>query len=297
MKKFIDDEKNRILNNFIAYTILDNYGKIIDISNAYCNLTKFHKNEILDNRFIYFDNPQIQVKLQKDETFTGELEIFQKFGDKIYTYTIISPMFDDRRNKIGYMCIYKDIDDQKKLEELAVKDALTNLYNRRYFNKKLEAEIQYAKKMRKKLAFLMLDVDFFKKYNDSYGHQKGDDVLVNIAESMQETFMKKSDFIFRLGGEEFGILYRVRDKEEAIQQAEKLRIHIENKKIEHAQHFLKIVTVSIGLLVVDFDKEIVDSNGFYSMADTALYQAKENGRNQVVLYANATEDDDDLEFF
>jgi len=290
-----DLEYCKIFEKFIPFERIDKYGKILEVSSAYCNITSYTKNEIVGNKFLYFDNPQIQVKLQKDEVYQGELKIFEKYGNKRYTFVIISPIFE-KNTKNGYLILFKDIDDQKKLEELAIKDALTNLYNRRFFNEKIEIEIQYAKKMKKKLAFLMIDVDYFKKYNDSYGHQRGDEVLIEIANSMRETFMKKSDYIFRLGGEEFGVLYRVKDVEEAMFQAEKLRLHIENKNIEHSLHPLKHITVSEGLLVVDFEKEVVDSNGFYSMADTALYEAKKE-RNNVVLYGNANDDEDDLEFF
>jgi len=292
----ITQKKLKIFDNHIPYQITNKFGKIIDVSNAYCSLTEFNKNQLIDTKFIYFDNPQIQVKLQKDETYQGELKIFKSYGESITTLAIISPIIENDE-KVGYMLIFKDIDDQKKLEELAIKDALTNLYNRRFFNEKLSTEIEYAKKMKKKLAFLMLDVDFFKKYNDSYGHQKGDEVLIEVANSMKAVFMKKTDWAFRLGGEEFGILYLVKDTDEAVLQAEKLRLNISKKNIEHSQHPLKHLTASIGVLVVDFTKEIVDSNGFYSMADTALYEAKETGRNKVVLYANANDDEDDLEFF
>jgi len=292
----VEREKLKICNNCISYQIINKFGKIIDVSNAYCSLTEFNKNELIETKFIYFDNPQIQVKLQKDEVYQGELKIFKSYGESIHTFVIISPIVE-KNEKIGYMLIFKDIDDQKKLEELALKDALTNLYNRRYFNEKLSTEIEYAKKMKNKLAFLMADVDFFKKYNDSYGHQKGDEALIEVANSMKAVFMKKTDWAFRLGGEEFGILYHVKDKDEAVLQAEKLRLNISEKNIEHSQHPLKHLTISIGVLVVDFAIEMVDSNGFYSMADTALYEAKETGRNKVVLYANANDDEDDLEFF
>jgi len=182
-----------------------------------------------------------------------------------------------------------------KLELLSLKDALTNLYNRRHFDDVFNREIQRADRDKKILSFTILDVDNLKKYNDSNGHKAGDDVLKAIGAILDESTRRGSDFIFRLGGEEFGIIFTDLSEKDAIFFTDSIRIKIQNMGISHSLNDnLKIVTASFGLVVVDFSKNSVDKTGFYSMADHALYQAKQDGRNRVMLHSK---EEDELEFF
>mgnify|MGYP002634544499 CR=1 FL=1 len=182
-----------------------------------------------------------------------------------------------------------------KLERHSLKDTLTNLYNRRYFDDVFNREIQRADRDKRILSFAILDVDNLKKYNDCNGHTAGDNVLKAIGKILDESTRRGSDFIFRLGGEEFGIIFTDLTEKEAISFTDTIRIKIQNMNISHSLNDnLKIVTASFGLVVVDFSKNSVDKTGFYSMADHALYQAKEDGRNRVILHAKK---EDELEFF
>ena len=214
-------------------------------------------------------------------------------GTLYYVKVIEVPIYDENDKELGYASVQFDITEYKELEKLAITDGLTGLYNRRYFNEILTREINRAIRAKTTLSFMMLDIDYFKKYNDSYGHDAGDKALIAVSNVLKISMHRGSDFAFRLGGEEFGILFVQTSEEDSIDIAEKVRQAIADLGIEHSNSLAeKYVTVSIGLLVVDFNEESVDEQGFYTMADDALYQAKEAGRNQVVLYEN-----DEMEFF
>jgi diguanylate cyclase (GGDEF)-like protein len=138
-------------------------------------------------------------------------------------------------------------------------------------------EINRAKREQKQLAFIMLDIDFFKRYNDTYGHANGDEVLIRVAHTVQHYFSRASDFCFRLGGEEFGIICSVNTYQDTYNQVEQLRNAIEELKIEHKENDASpFVTVSIGITFSD-GSETMDV--LYSAVDAELYNAKESGRN------------------
>jgi diguanylate cyclase (GGDEF)-like protein len=161
--------------------------------------------------------------------------------------------------------------DKKKIEILSITDHLTNLYNRRYFSDIIEKEFASAIRQKECLSFLMIDADKFKDYNDTYGHLHGDDLLISLAKIFKETVKRPEDLVFRMGGEEFGILLPNTDFKGAFSVAEKIR--------EEVQNSTKI-TVSVGLACV-FPKVGENSEELLKLADSNLYKAKETGRNKV----------------
>jgi len=170
-----------------------------------------------------------------------------------------------------------------RLEQASYTDSLTGLNNRRYFNMVYERELKRAKRQNIPFVFMMIDIDYFKQYNDTYGHIKGDDALHAVADTMKQTFQRPGDFTFRLGGEEFGIILTDTDCHQAKLMAEKLRHNVEQRSIEHqGSKVSKVLTLSIGAVcmvpaVNHTDDDLINS------ADTNLYAAKERGRNQVVM--------------
>jgi len=228
-----------------------------------------------------------------DKPVKDEIKHICENGNEVYFQEKEVPYFDYDGNKICDVIIRYDVSEKKVFEKLATTDALTSLYNRRHFNDVLTREIHRASRDESKLCFLMIDVDFFKKYNDAYGHQAGDEVLVSVAKAIKKDLKRGSDFAFRLGGEEFGVLYSATDEIKAIEYAELIRKNVHELKIKHSNSKIdEYLTISLGLLFVDFSIENIDEHGFYTMADDALYQAKESGRNRVVVYEN-----EDVEFF
>lgn len=169
-----------------------------------------------------------------------------------------------------------------EIEEISKTDALTELYNRRYFNEVFTAKISISKRSELFLAFAMLDIDYFKHYNDEYGHSAGDNVLKTIATTIKNTLRRPNDYAFRVGGEEFAMLFCVENRESAFNLVEKCRLDIEALAIKYTHHkTLQPITISIGLSIID--KEVNETmDQLYISTDKLLYEAKENGRNKVV---------------
>ena len=171
---------------------------------------------------------------------------------------------------------------EKELQNLSITDELTQLCNRRFFNSKIEEEINRAKRENKHLCLMVLDIDFFKQYNDTYGHQKGDFVLQEISKVLKNRTNRASDFAFRIGGEEFAILVNL-EKNKISEFAEAIKNDIENLKIEHSGNKVsKYVTTSIGVNFKQAD-ELKNIDELFKVADDNLYEAKRSGRNCVVI--------------
>lgn len=170
-----------------------------------------------------------------------------------------------------------------KLEQASYTDSLTGLFNRRYFNIIYEREFKRSQRSGKPFVFMMLDIDFFKQYNDTYGHLQGDIALQNVAKVLKNSLQRPGDFPFRLGGEEFGIILTDTDCDNAKWMGEKIRMHVEGLKIEHkGSKILPMLSVSIGGICM-IPTAHIGEDALIHAADTNLYAAKERGRNQVVF--------------
>ncbi len=175
-----------------------------------------------------------------------------------------------------------EVTRQKKLlETLSQTDDLTGLYNRRHLNTVLKREFNRCKRHKSELSCLLLDLDFFKKVNDTYGHEFGDTVIQEFATIIRDS-IRNSDFPFRFGGEEFLILLPQTETEGAVQAAEKIRQRMESGKITDGAISVT-VEVSIGVSSFCQHRPTI-RNDLISFADKALYKAKNNGRNQVRVY-------------
>ena len=167
-----------------------------------------------------------------------------------------------------------------KLRDLANTDPLTGLSNRRVLMDELVKEFERAKRLNKSFCFLMLDIDFFKKINDTFGHQSGDEVLKKLAQTIREQ-IRPYDLGARFGGEEFAIILPETDAKTSLSVAERLRSVIAGLSFEGALEGYQ-VTTSIGAsLFINENYESKDD--FIHAADQALYKAKESGRNRVIL--------------
>ena len=169
---------------------------------------------------------------------------------------------------------------EKRLEDLARKDGLTGLYNRRSFDEMLAEEVQRSHRHHRSLSLIMGDVDNFKSFNDSYGHQIGDDVLRLVSESLASN-VREVDKVFRFGGEEFIILMPDASIEDAADIAERVRKAVEVSPIKLDENNKGHVTISLGVAVISSDTDSGDA--ILKRADEALYRAKESGRNRVIL--------------
>lgn len=166
------------------------------------------------------------------------------------------------------------------MNERAVKDDLTGLYNRRYINERLPLDIKYSKISESPLSIIMVDIDFFKKINDNYGHVNGDKVLMDFSNLVLKSIRSNIDWIGRYGGEEFIIVLKDTDLKNTYFVAEKIRKKLENTTFKYDDININI-TASFGIYSIsDYDIEFSD---LLSKVDKNLYQAKANGRNRTII--------------
>ncbi len=171
----------------------------------------------------------------------------------------------------------------QEVEQLSYTDAMTDLHNYRYFRMRLNEEIMRDKRTGSGLSLLILDVDYFKNFNDTLGHQAGDRVLKQLSDILKET-VRENDIVARYGGEEFAVILPSVDKKGAMILAERLRVNIEQAKFDGEEvQPGKRVTVSIGEASL-LDSEM-EADTLIKHADLALYAAKESGRNKVVAFS------------
>ncbi|MNT37363.1 Phytochrome-like protein cph2 [compost metagenome] len=165
-----------------------------------------------------------------------------------------------------------------KLEKLSLTDGLTGIANRRRFDQTLQLEWQRAARNHQGLALLIIDIDFFKSLNDTFGHPYGDACLVRIAAALHSALPRASDLAARFGGEEFAAILPATDGDGALAVAHKMQEAIAAAAIVHAPSRGGLVTASIGLALSDAGQT---PEQLLAAADQALYRAKQNGRNRV----------------
>ena len=167
-----------------------------------------------------------------------------------------------------------------ELQELSILDSLTKIYNRRHFMFRYKVEFQRAAKLKLNLAFLMIDIDHFKKINDTYGHLVGDAVLREVAKIIREN-LREIDFLARFGGEEFSVILPETDKASAIMAAERISSKVSRERI---MVFDETLSVNISVGAATFPQNTLHSDVLIEVADKALYKAKLSGRNRVCWF-------------
>lgn len=171
----------------------------------------------------------------------------------------------------------------REMEQLAITDELTNLYNYRYFQLTLDKELK--KNKYSFLSMIMIDIDHFKHYNDAYGHAMGNKVLAELAKILKES-VRVNDTVVRYGGEEFALILPACNIEEASRISEIVRKEVEIKKIHTIDGEETMITISVG--IATFPTDAKNKSELISRADMALYKAKQTGRNKVCLYEEKT---------
>jgi diguanylate cyclase (GGDEF)-like protein len=174
----------------------------------------------------------------------------------------------------------------RKMVEASTRDPLTNLHNRRYFHARLEGEVSYARRHRRLLACIVLDLDFFKVVNDTYGHKAGDDVLKAVAGALAKC-VRSEDLVARFGGEEFSVLLRVNHINDARYLAERIRSAVKRLRVPAGDDAIAL-TVSAGVAelseVGHWDVHLAEEgHDLVALADRRLYRAKSLGRDRVCV--------------
>ena len=204
-------------------------------------------------------------------------------GKRLYLHIDSGPIYDHDGHLLAVVETLRDMTAQKEaqlaLERLAACDGLTGLANRRIFDETLEAEWRRAQRAQYPVSLLMIDVDHFKRYNDAFGHQHGDECLRKVASALTDVTVRTCDLVARYGGEEFVVILPATDKKGALVVAERIRAAVEEIQMPHAGEGDEVVTVSIGVAT---SNSVIDSPiTLVASADDALYCAKDAGRNRV----------------
>jgi diguanylate cyclase (GGDEF)-like protein len=222
-------------------------------------------------------NNYICIPFSSGGDFTGILKIMMDKEQKEIKKNI--PYIKAYLNEISSIVEAKYT--LEKLHNQTIKDPLTGLFNRRFLENILKTIIANAKRNNTKIGFLMIDMDYFKKVNDTYGHKSGDITLQRLVQIIKDS-IRESDLAIRYGGEEFLIiLQNLKNDEDVIKVGEKIRQNVEKTEIDIENAMIK-KTVSIGISI--FPKDCSHGWECIKYADLALYKAKESGRNRVVIY-------------
>jgi diguanylate cyclase (GGDEF)-like protein/PAS domain S-box-containing protein len=293
--KYLDTNKKYIelIDKYVITSKTNTKGIITDVSDAFTKISGYSKKEIIGKSHSIVSHPETPKELYKNlwetilagKIFKGEIKNLNKSGKEYWVDITVTPQTDKYNNILGFSAILHDITDKKKIEEYSITDALTGLYNRRFFDLNFAKEHKISKRENKNLVLLIIDIDYFKQYNDRYGHQRGDEVLKAISLEMKSFFKRANDYVYRLGGEEFAISFYSNNNKIAFERAEALRKNIEELRIEHsASSVSKFVSISIGLSFIPKECNM-EIDEIYKITDQALYRAKDGGRNRVEIAA------------
>lgn len=221
---------------------------------------------------------KFSIALEQEEVMTAQLKEINLNLDKLVIKR--TEALEESRKKI----VYQKIELEKAnifLQLLSLRDPLTNLWNRRHYDDTINVEWKRCLRNKVPISLMMVDIDHFKSYNDSYGHMAGDECLIKVAEVIKSCFNGASDLVARYGGEEFIIIMPELGKEKAIKMAMKLQKNVEDLHIPHSQSSIcPWVTASIGVTSIVPDDEY-SVEGLFLAVDKALYSAKSLGRNRV----------------
>lgn len=292
----------QLVDEHVISSTTDLKGRISAVSQAFCKISGYSEQELIGKNHNIVRHPDMPKSLyehlwqtiKQGQAWSGEIKNLKKNGDHYWVKVHINPNLDPLGNMVGFTAVRQDITDHKKVEQLMHIDELTQLYNRRYYNKVLPNYIQTYHAEGLWIGYLMIDADHFKKYNDTYGHQAGDEVLRAIAHSLKTVFKDDHDQVFRLGGEEFCVLSCAQQAHQLRERADQAREHLLAKQIKHSGNApFGFVTLSMGLMELEPNVQYVHDE-IYKYADEALYRAKQNGRNQVEVVQSSV---DDVELF
>jgi diguanylate cyclase (GGDEF)-like protein len=289
------DQRAVLIDQNIMIAYLDQNGCVKEITNSLCRALDGVKSDFIGKPSFFFlpdgDNDprylQIIRTIQTGQIWEGEVEITHHDQEKIWLYSKVIPAAVDEKGQKqgqnqGYTNILQDITDKKRIEALSITDKLTSLFNRRHFDNVLDLQLKHAQRANTPIALCILDIDFFKNYNDCYGHQAGDHALTEVARALKQNLKRTNDFIFRLGGEEFGIIFSNMNADQINDILHQIQRSIIALAIRHERSRVhNYLTVSMGCRVCVHARDI-QSDTLYLAADNALYQAKK-ARNSIVV--------------
>lgn len=279
-----------IIDHYVITSQTDTKGIITYVSDAFCKISGYTKAELIGQNHRIIRHPDMPSELFDElwkmitagNIWHGEIKNRNKEGGYYWVDTTISPNVENQKI-VGYTAVRHDITNQKRIEEMSLTDSMTGLYNRRHYVTVMHDYINHVKRHGGSFALMMIDVDHFKGYNDTYGHLAGDNILNQLAEVFKTYTSRSGEYAFRMGGEEFAIVVGGMEKSDYYYLAERVRIAIETLQLPHQKNTASTyVTISMGIACFDSEREI-ECEQLYKEADGQLYIAKEMGRNRVMM--------------
>ncbi|CAM3467697.1 MAG: GGDEF domain-containing protein [Aliarcobacter sp.] len=261
----VDTINQEIINSFKE----NKYNIFLDILKRVDFLIKYETQEAFKQRKAFLDDYE---QMKNYIFYNIVLILFLSFA--VIVFIILQVIKKDKQLTVL----------NKKYQIEAITDGMTQLYNRKYFDTIFDNMPFISNANNWKCAFIMVDIDYFKQYNDTYGHDMGDITLKKVAQTLKLYFNKKYEFVFRLGGEEFGvILFDINENilENCLKDMNKkiLELQIEHKNSK----ILDVISISMGAIIYN-PNSYISANKLYKFADESLYKSKENGRNQYHIY-------------
>ena len=257
---------------------------IVEVSDAFEKTSGYSKDELIGKSISVIKHPEQDREIIKDlwkkvlnkQIWTGNIRNKKKSGEDFWLEQTVIPKLDENNGNIeSFLSISVDITAKIELEKVASIDKLTNVYNRRMLDQFLQVEIEIANRHKEELSLIIIDIDYFKQVNDTYGHLVGDMVLIQLSKIISDN-LRISDIFGRYGGEEFLIICPKTNKNSAFILAEKLRMIVKDFEFNKVGY----KTISIGIADLKRDDTI---ESLFEKADEALYEAKNSGRNKSVI--------------
>lgn len=279
-------ERRRVIDHNVLIASMDPQGTVQDVTECLAEFLGKPQSELVGTQSYFFNTgadsspvvAEILDSIQAGEPWAGEICYQRPDKEQSWAKSSIIPKLDDQGLATGVTNVLVDITSDK----LSVTDPLTSIGNRRRFEGVISRELLAARRNTDYVTLAIADIDFFKDYNDCYGHPAGDDALRQVAQRLSNRLRRPRDYIFRVGGEEFALIFSGMDAVQSKEYLEELRESVENLQTPHETSSISnYLTISIGARLVSPD-ETIDKTELYELADQALYQAKEQ-RNRVVL--------------
>jgi len=303
------------------HVILEKYNEIIydDLTVVYNKKTIKKNWDYYNSQYKTIKERKIVEKIDKLilKSFNNNSENYYKFviqqinlliEHEIYSASMQRKSFLEEYNNINKYLVYNQIfilvfilifitliiintmKNNKKQEYLiekykqdSITDGLTKLYNRKYFDTLFDDITNISSQNAWLSAFIMIDIDFFKQFNDTYGHDDGDTALKKVSKALNSTFQGEYEYTFRLGGEEFGVLIFDTNLQSLQAKLDILQVNIKNLTIPHSASATNFLTISMGVVIINNESYKSSIKELYKLADEKLYHSKENGRNQYTI--------------
>jgi len=284
-----------ILSEYVIHTFFNGMDALNSVKLINPDLILLDINLTPNSNNIQMNGHDVIKKLKKDnETkdipiicITGELDTKKEIRAlELGAIDYIRKPYNSIIVKLRVEVQMKLIEKNEEIKRLNTTDKLTGLPNRHCFDERIEAEWHRTERNEENLSMLMIDIDYFKEYNDTYGHLQGDRALKYTGKIIKNSLTRKVDYVARWGGEEFTVLLSHASYDGTFEVAERIRKNVERAFVLTKSGDKTKITVSIGAFLCNAPKHDLTIDKFITLADNALYQAKRTGKNKVIIFTD-----------